>query len=213
MSLFDQFILLLTGLTAIYIIFRFWQEYQAKSEKPLQNIYYMLSFTVLLVAGLLLIFFKSWGVLNHPFILVVAYIIPLGLSLGLVTEFYNKYATIYLIFGAIGLIMIILTKGLGIGSFGLKTFTSAIFHSIGGTIILIVPILASKSGKAPGAFIFVTIGALLISIGGVALAFLKGKEQLLFFSNDFVFMILPTLLLLMTLSFTFGFMKKIASNK
>jgi hypothetical protein len=213
MTLFDQFILLLTGLTAIYMIFRFWQEYQSKEEKPLQNIYYMLSFIILLVAGLLLIFFKSWEVLSHPFILVVAYIIPLGLSLGLITEFYSKYAKTYLIFGTIGLIMIILTKGFGIGPSVLKAFTSAIFHSIGGTIIFIVPILASKNRKAPSAFIFVTIGALLISLGGIALAFLKGGGQLLFFSTDFVYMILSTLLLLMTLSFTFGFMKKIASGK
>jgi hypothetical protein len=213
MTLFDQAVLLLTGLTAIYITFRLWQEYQAKSEKPVQNIYYMLSFIVLLVAGLLLIFFKTWDVLNHPFILVVAYIIPLGLSLGLVTEFYNNYSKMYLVFGAVGLVLIILTKGLGMGSPGIKAFTSAIFHSVGGMIIFFVPVLAVKSGKAPSGFVFVTIGALLIGLGGVALAFLKGGGQLLFFSADFVFMILSPLLLLMTLSFTYGFMKKISASK
>lgn len=213
MTLFDQAVLLLTGLTAIYITFRLWQEYQAKSEKPVQNIYYMLSFIVLLVAGLLLIFFKTWDVLNHPFILVVAYIIPLGLSLGLVTEFYNNYSKMYLIFGAVGLVLIILTKGLGMGSPGIKAFTSAIFHSVGGLIIFFVPVLAVKSGKAPSGFVFVTIGALLIGLGGIALAFLKGGGQLLFFSADFVFMILSPLLLLMTLSFAYGFMKKIAASK
>ena len=213
MTLFDQAILLLTGLTAIYLIFRLWQEYQAKSDKPVQNIYYMLSFIVLLVAGLLLIFFKTWEVLNHPFILVVAYIIPLGLSLGLVSEFYKDYAKMYLIFGIIGLVLILLTKGLGLGSAGIKAFTSAVFHSVGGMIIFFVPILAVKSNKVPSGFIFITIGALLIGLGGIALAFLKGGGQLLFFSADFVFMILAPLLLLMTLSFTWGFMKKIAESK
>ncbi len=213
MTLFDQIVLLLTGLTAIYITVRFWQEYQAKSEKPFQNIYYMLSFIVLLVAGLLLIFLKTWEVLNYPFILVVAYIIPLGLSLGLVTEFYNSYSKMYLIFGIIGLVLIILTKGLGMGSPGIKAFTSAIFHSVGGLIIFFVPVLAVKSGKAPSGFVFVTIGALLIGLGGLALAFLKGGSQLLFFSANFVFMILSPLLLLMTLSFTYGFMKKIVASK
>ena len=119
----------------------------------------------------------------------------------------------YLIFGIIGLILIIFTKGLGMGSPGIKAFTSAIFHSVAGLIIFFVPVVAVKSGKAPSGFVFVTIGALLIGLGGIALAFLKGGGQLLFFSADFVFAILSPLLLLMTLSFAYGFMKKIAASK
>jgi len=53
----------------------------------------------------------------------------------------------------------------------------------------------------------------LIGIGGIALAFLVSGSQLLFFSAEFVYMILAPLLLLMTLAFTFGFRKDIGTDK
>jgi hypothetical protein len=53
------------------------------------------------------------------------------------------------------------------------------------------------------------VGGVLISVGGIALAFLKTGSQLLFFSAEAVFAILAPLLLLMTLAFTWGFVKKI----
>jgi len=74
MSLFDRLILLLTGLTAIYLLWYFYQRYQAK--KALHDVYYMLGFAVLLVSGLLLIFF-GWGILASPYVLTVATLIPL----------------------------------------------------------------------------------------------------------------------------------------
>jgi hypothetical protein len=55
----------------------------------------------------------------------------------------------------------------------------------------------------------VGIGRALIGIGGIALAFLTSGSQLFFFSTEVVFAILAPLLLLMTLAFTWGFMKDI----
>ena len=46
---FDGLILLLTGLTAIYLLWYFYKRYQAKKE--LYDVYYMLGFAVLLVSG------------------------------------------------------------------------------------------------------------------------------------------------------------------
>ncbi len=53
------------------------------------------------------------------------------------------------------------------------------------------------------------IGGLLIGLGGIALAFIANGAQLLFFSPAFVMAILTPLLLLMTLAFTWGFVKDI----
>jgi hypothetical protein len=58
----------------------------------------------------------------------------------------------------------------------------------------------------------VTVGGALIGLGGIALGFLKTGDQLLFFSAEFVFTILAPLLLLMTLAFTWGFVKKIRAT-
>jgi hypothetical protein len=55
------------------------------------------------------------------------------------------------------------------------------------------------------------VGGALIGIGGIALAFLTSGSQLLFFSQEFVLTILAPLLLLMTLAFTWGFMKDIST--
>ena len=149
-----------------------------------------------------------FDVLKSPYVIVVAYLIPLGLSIGLVTEFYSKNAKQYLIFGIVGLVLIFLTR-IVIDAGGWATIILVVFHSVAGLIIFFVPIFVNKANKAPGGFIFVTVGGALIGLGGIALAFIKSNSQLLFFSKDFVFAILAPLLLLMTLAYTWGFMKKI----
>ena len=75
-----------------------------------------------------------------------------------------------------------------------------------GLIIFLGPFFAKGAGKG---FWWVGIGGVLIGLGGIALAFLSVGSQLLFFSQSFVLMILAPLLLLMTLAFTFGFVKDI----
>ena len=84
MNLFDQIILLVTGLVAIYLLWRFFSHYQASQAQS--DIPYMIAFAVLLVAGLLLIFL-SYAVLANPLVVIVAALIPLALSYGLVRKF------------------------------------------------------------------------------------------------------------------------------
>ncbi len=209
MNLFDKAVLLLTGLTAIYLIWRFFQEFKVKVPKPNYNIYYIGSFTVLLISGLLLILF-GWDILPRPEIIASTTLIPMGLAVGLISEFYKeKFGNPYKILALIGLLAIILTRFIPEVPRGLQIFAIASVHSIFGLTVFIIPIIAIKMGKAPNGFIFVTIGEVLIGLGGIALTFLRSDKQLLFFSPEFVMMILAVLLLLMTLSFTWGFMKKI----
>ena len=88
MTIFDRIVLLLTGLTAIYLLYYFFKRYQ--KEKALYDVYYMLGFAVLLVSGLLLIFF-GWDILASPYVLTVATLIPLGISMGLMNQFRPMY--------------------------------------------------------------------------------------------------------------------------
>ena len=207
MNWFDRLTLLATGLTAIYLIVRFIQDYRGKDTKPTHNIYYIISFAVLLVAGLLLIVF-GWGALANPLVAVVATLIPLGLSMGLVAEFYQKYAKGYLIFAIIGLVVIIITRFAQVGGFAI--FVYALVHSIAGLLVFLLPILAIKTKKAPGSFIMVTVGGVLIGVGGIALAFLKAGVPIL--SAETILAILAPLLLLMALAYTWGFVKKIKAE-
>lgn len=207
MNLFDRLTLLAAGLVAIYLIVRFIQDYRGKDPNPAYNIYYIISFAVLLVSGLLLIGL-GWSILGNPLVAVVATLIPLGLSMGLVAEFHQKYEKGYLIFCLIGLIIIIVTRFAQVG--GLAVVVYAVVHSVAGLLIFFLPIFAIKSKKVPSTFIWVTVGGFLIGVGGIALAFLKAGVPIL--SAETILTILAPLLLLMALAYAWGFVKKIKAN-
>lgn len=200
MTLFDQILLLATGLVALYLVLHFLRGYRESSAKASHDLYYLIAFAVLLVAGLLLIGL-GYGILANPLVVIVATLIPLTLSAGLVAQFYPNYERSYLSFAAIGFILVAVTRFASPS--GLATAILALWHSVAGLIIFAVPLVASRQDRAPGSFAMVTVGGVLIGVGGIALAFLKAGMPIL--SADFIFAILAPLLLLMTLSFAFGF--------
>ncbi|HHH83689.1 MAG TPA: hypothetical protein ENL35_11980 [Chloroflexi bacterium] len=198
----DRIILLATGLVAAYLIWFFGKRYSV--GRKVRALYFLASFTVLLVAGLLLILF-SYDALANPLVVIVAVLIPAGLSLGLVGKYLPAIEKGYLAFVVIGLAAIAVTRFTGPS--GLATAVLAFVHSVAGLLIFFLPIRAVARGEAGKDLIGVTIGGGLIGLGGIALAFLKSGSQLLFFSADFVFAILAPLLLLMALAFAWGFVK------
>lgn len=208
MNWFDRIALLATGLVAIYLLYRFYQDYRAR--KRIADISYMVGFGVLLVAGLLLIAF-NYDALDNPLVVVVSYLIPAGISLGLVAQFYPQIGRWYLAWVILGLLLIGFTRTGEMEDFG--RIVLPIFHSVAGLIIFFLPMLMVRQKRAPAGFLWVSVGGALIGLGGIALAFLKADRQLLFFSEDVVFTILAPLLLLMVLAFTWGFMKDITAQK
>jgi hypothetical protein len=202
MTLFDRIILLATGLVAAYLVWRFYSRWS--KEKALHDIYYMMGFLVLLVSGLLLIFL-GYGILASPLVLTVASLIPLGISLGVMNQYFPKYKKAYAWFALIGFLAIAITSIGGMDA--LKKIAVPVFHGVAGLVIFLGPFIASKKGLAPKGFFWVGIGGVLIGLGGIALAFLSLGSQFLFFSQQFVLMILAPLLLLMSLAFAWGFMK------
>ena len=195
--------LLLTGLICIYILVRFYRRWSR--EKALYDLYYMMGLLVLLVSGLLLIFL-GLGILSSPYVLTVASLIPLGISMGVMEQYFPKFKTPFKWFVTIGFLAIAISS---IGGFAsLRKISVPLFHGVAGLVIILGPFLAKK---APKGFWWVGIGGLLISLGGISLAFISIGKQLLFFSPQFVMTILPPLLLLMTLAFTYGFVKDIKS--
>src|SRR4030067_2200127 len=99
----DNLFLLLTGLLAAYLCWHFWSRY--RQSKALHNLYYFMGFAVLLVSGLLLIIL-GLDILASPYVLTVASLIPLGISMGLAEEFYPKWKTYFKWFAAIGFLAI-----------------------------------------------------------------------------------------------------------
>lgn len=207
MNLLDQIILLVTGLVAIYLLWRFFSHYQVSQAQ--HDIPYMIAFAVLLVAGLLLIFL-SYAVLANPLVVIVAALIPLTLSYGLVSEFLPKYEKPYLAFAVIGFLVLAISRFATPGP--LATIVLIVVHTVAGLLIFLLPFWVVNQKKAPTGFVWVGVGGALIGIGGIALAFLKTGSQLLFFSQSVVLTILAPLLLLMTLAFAWGFMKKLTAK-
>lgn len=203
MNLFDQALLLITGLLAIYLLWCFYGRYQ--KERGLYDVYYMLGFTVLLVSGLLLIFL-GWDILASPYVLTVTSLIPLGISLGIANQYYPRWKKVYAWFALVGILAIAISSIGGMDT--LKKIFVPLFHGVAGLIIFLGPFFAKDAAKG---FLWVGVGGVLIGIGGIALAFLTAGSQLLFFDRALVLQILAPLLLLMTLAFTLGFTKDITS--
>lgn len=203
MTLLDQILLLVTGLLAIYLLWRFYGRY--REERGLYDVYYMLGFAVLLVSGLLLIF-RGWDILDSPYVLTVASLIPLGISLGIANQYYPSWKKIYAWFALLGILAIAISSIADLET--LKKIAVPLFHGVAGFVIFLGPFFAKDAAKG---FWWVGIGGALIGIGGIALAFLTADSQLLFFSQELVLQIFAPLLLLMTLAFTWGFTKDITS--
>lgn len=197
----DNLFLLLTGLTAACLLWRFYTRW--RKEKATYDVYYMMGFLVLLVSGLLLIFL-GLGILASPYVLTVASLIPLGISMGIAEQYFPQWKKAFKWFALAGFLAIAVFSIAGI-ELGRK-IAVPLFHGAAGLVIFLGPFLASK---APKGFRWVGVGGLLIGLGGIALAFIANGSQLLFFSPAFVTAILTPLLLLMTLAFAWGFVKDI----
>jgi hypothetical protein len=202
MNLFtlDNLFLLLTGLLAAYLCWYFYRRYTL--HKALHNLYYLMGFAVLLASGLLLIFL-GLGILSSPYVLTVASLIPLGISMGIAEEYFPAWKKYFKWFALAGFLAIAISSMAGMDT--LKKIAVPLFHGVAGLVIFLGPFVARGT---PQGFFWVGIGGLLIGLGGIALAFLSTGAQLLFFSAELVALILTPLLFLMTGAYALGFTRK-----
>ncbi len=207
-NVLDIILLLITGLTAVYLIWRFWKRWSW--EKEPYAWYYILGFVVLFVSGVLLIF-MGYGILGTPFVLTVASLIPLGISMGIAEQYYPDWKKPFKWFATLGFLAIAISSFAGMET--LRKISVPLFHGVAGLVIFLGPFFVNRfqqAKKAAKGFEWVGIGGLLIGIGGIALAFLSVDKPLLgIFTADLVFNILSGILFLMTMAFAWGFVKDI----
>jgi hypothetical protein len=196
MTILDRVLLLVTGLLAAYQI-----AIVIDGFSTLPLIAYTIAFGVLLVAGLLIIIL-GFEVLDSPVVIIVSTIIPLTLSLGIVWQHLASFRSLYLIFVVIGFLAIVITRSFPMPS-KLPTIVLAFVHGVAGLTIFLLPVILSMQGQTNPLFSLVGIGGALIGVGGLLLSFLKVGKPIL--SRALILKVLPGLLLLMTLSFVFGF--------
>jgi len=207
-NILDILLLLLTGLGAAYLVWRFWKRWSW--EKAVYVWYYIMGFAVLFVSGVLLIF-MGYDILGTPFVLTVASLIPLGISMGIAEQYYPLWKKPFKWFATIGFLAIALSSFLGWEL--VRKISVPLFHGVAGLVIFLGPFFVNKYKQAKRAakgFEWVGVGGALIGIGGIALAFLTvGKPLLGIFTADLVFNILSAILFLMTAAFAWGFVRDI----
>ncbi|MFV1949068.1 MAG: hypothetical protein ACC633_03940 [Anaerolineales bacterium] len=194
-SVLDRIFLLATGLLAAYQIAR-----GLDGMSPVPTWAYTIGFGTLLVAGLLLIILGFEG-LEIQAVVITSALIPLSISLGLISEHLPAYTLPYLVFCISGFLLIALTRFTA--SRQAATIVLALIHGVAGLIITFLPVILFFQGAAPAGYILVGLGGGLIGLGGLLLAFLKAGKPIL--SHKTILSVLPGLLLLMTAAFIGGF--------
>lgn len=196
MSVLDRILLLLTSLLAAYQIV-----VGINDLSTLPIVAYTIAFGVLLIASLLLIIL-GFDVLDSPAVVIVATIIPLGLSTGLVWEHLPAWQTGYLVFALVGFLAVLITRLISMPG-RLPTIVLAFVHGVAGMVIFLLPIVMVLQGQAAAGFALVGLGGALIGVGGLLLSFLKAGKPVL--SRERILRILPGLLLASTACFVMGF--------
>ena len=194
-TILDRILLLATGLLAAYQI-----AVGMNNMEPLTIWFYTIGFGTLLIAGLMLIILGFEG-LESQTVVIVSTLIPLGLSLGLISEHLAGFVLPYLVFCLVGFTTIVITRYSTSGKSA--TIVLAIVHGVAGLIIFLLPIILSVQGAFPAGYSLVGMGGALIGLGGLLLAFLKTGNSIL--SEKTIFRLLPMFLLLMTAAFVSGF--------
>ena len=193
-SVLDRILLLATALLSTYQI-----AVGIEGLGSLAVTCYTIAFGVLLVASLILIIL-GFEALESPLVVVIAALIPLGLSLGLISQYIPAFQASYMAFTALGFLLILVTRYLAPGR--TATIALALVHGTAGLMIFILPVVLSLQGEVRPGFVPVGIGGGLIGIGGPLLAFLRTGRPLL--SANTIYTVLPALLLMMTVAFVAG---------
>jgi hypothetical protein len=193
-SVLDRLLLVATGALAAYQI-----AVGIEGFNPLATLCYSIAFGVLLLSGLLIIIF-GFEILDSSWVVRVAALIPLGIALGLIAQYYPSFAPAYAVFVLVGWLAIAITRHWGSRAFA--TVTLAIVHGVAGLTIVLVPIALVQQEVRELSFLWVTVGGMLISGGGLLLGSLRmGKPPV---PARTILAALPGLLLASTAAFVIG---------
>jgi len=194
-SILNRIIFLFTGLLAGYQIISGMDNYS-----NLTITLYTISFGLLLLASLLLLLI-GFEIMENDYVAVVATLIPITLSLGLVTDKLEN-ASFYSILISITFIIAVYLRFFSHGKIALLSLGA--IHLLSGSVVFILPIVLFFSKQAEIHILMISLGGIIIGIAGVALGFLKTGK--LIEIKEKIFSLFPTVLFLTTLAFVIGLM-------
>lgn len=195
MSISSRVFLFATSLLAAYQI-----AIGIEGQTTLPLVSYTVAFGMLLVTAVLLLI-VGFELLDNREVAIIATLIPLSLSLGLVWQYLPGWRILYLSHVLGGFALVVLTQ-IAIGG---KTAAIAVtlVHGVAGGVILLLPIDIVWQGKAALGFALVGLGGALIGSGGLLLSLLRTGKN--FISKETLLGLLPALLLITTAAFVGGF--------
>ena len=199
-------VLLLVGVVAIILALLLFKEYMA-SKKPF-HLAWAISFLVLFISGVLIILL-GWEetILNTPLVPPVAALIPACLAIGLVFAVWPDkiYGLLYTLYCVVLIAVLTLIQLEFLPMADMKSMVLMATHAVSGLIITFLPLytaFVSKDTEWTAAFF--GIGGLLISFGGVLLAFATVPGMTAILTITEIFAVLPWLLLIVGVLFVLG---------
>ncbi|MFC1799540.1 hypothetical protein ACFL2Z_01325 [Candidatus Eisenbacteria bacterium] len=165
----------------------------------LPTLAYTVAFGVMVLACLLILTL-GYRALDNTGVVIVATLIPLGLSNGMVSQYSPGIAPVYLLFSIIGFALVIGTKLVRPGRVSTSIVTTV--HGLAGLTVTLLPIGLSLGGVTPPAYALVSAGGMLVGAMGLMLAFERfGRPWV---PRERLYLILPALLLVINALFVIG---------
>jgi len=195
MSVLNRIIFLFAGLLAGYQIIAGMDSYS-----NLTTALYTISFGLLLLASLLLLL-MGFEIMENDFVAVVATLIPITLSLGLVTDKLEN-AFFYSILISVTFVVAVYLRFFSAGKVALLSLGA--IHLLSGSVVFFLPIVLFLKGRAEAHILMISLGGIIIGTAGFALGFLKTGK--LVDMKEKIFSLFPTILFLTTLAFVIGLM-------
>lgn len=193
-SVFNRIIFLLTGHMAGYKVVSGMQPYS-----ELTTFYYTIAFGMLVLASLLLMLL-GFEILNSDGVLILAALIPVGLSLGMINQYLPQVHTIYLGVSILGMISVTLSRFFA--SAKLAVIVLTLVHGISGMIVIWMPMVLVFSGKQDLLSLLISVGGIIISLEGLLLALFKMGKPLI--PSEKLYAYFPMVLFLASTAFVFG---------
>ncbi len=192
-AILNRIIYLLTGHVAGYQIIKGMENYS-----NLTTTLYTISFGILLLACLLLLL-MGFEILENNYIAIIAALIPITLSLGLVTDKLEHSIMYATLIGA-GFLVAVALKLFSTGK--VASLSLGVIHFLSGSVVFFLPIILYVTEKAEIQILLISFGGVLVGSGGMLLGLLKAGKEIL--SKEKVVALFPIILFLTTTAFVIG---------
>ncbi|MCF7808707.1 MAG: hypothetical protein K9N38_09325 [Candidatus Marinimicrobia bacterium] len=208
MTIFDHILLFSAAVLAFSYIYAHWTQLIQNQEHSEHNIYHLIAFFTLGTSTLLLGIF-GWSILGfmgdgteNKLVAIVASAIPFAWATGVVKQNHPKFEKAYLALMIIGFLLITMTRFAEMKTLGRILYP--VFHSTAGLTVILLPILSVIKNRASASYLLVSVGGFLISFGGISMAFIIAGRQLMFVSQEVLFIILAPVLFMTTILYVVG---------